>query len=334
MRISLYLFIISFFLISETFSNENNKDLLELKKLLDAGIINTEEFDSAKKIITEKDYKKKVLESKKENKVVTTEIVKPLKKEKKVVTSENVKPLEKEKLTKIENVIDKKTREERNELWKKKVLASIKNEKKDPLCKLVLKKTKEDKKINYCLKNSDILMLGRYEKFQTPKFILDTFKGCQTELCVRQKAGKKVYEYFVRRGEVYHIRYPGAMIEGMAWFEIFYLNMLKKNQKYIDEYFSNNGNIKKSRQKKLHSLIKTNKGRIKMREALGFTVYDDIYDVIEGEWLLAEFLNKDKLKASKVKISADMKKKKLLIEKYKSTLAKYKKKLEEEKQIK
>jgi hypothetical protein len=71
-----------------------------------------------------------------------------------------------------------------------------------------------------------------------------------------------------------------------------------------------------------------------MREALGFTVYDDIYDVIEGEWLLAEFLNKDKLKASKVKISADMKKKKLLIEKYKSTLAKYKKKLEEEKQIK
>ena len=117
MRISLYLFIISFFFISETFSNENNKDLLELKKLLDAGIINTEEFDSAKKIITEKDYKKKVLESKKENKVVTTEIV---------------KPLEKEKLTKIENVIDKKTREERNEIWKKKVLASIKNEKKEP----------------------------------------------------------------------------------------------------------------------------------------------------------------------------------------------------------
>ena len=83
--------------------------------------------------------------------------------------------------------------------------------------------------------------------------------------------------------------------------------MLKK-KKYIDEYFSKNGNIKKSRQK-IIPLIKTNKGRIKMREALGFTVYDDIYDVIEGEWLLAEFLNKDKLKASKIKMSDDMKKK-------------------------
>ncbi len=177
-------------------------------------------------------------------------------------------------------------------------------------------------------------MLGRYEKFQTPKFILDTFKGCQTEICVRQRAGKKVYEYFVQRREIYHVKYPGAMIEGMAWFEIYYLDMLKKNQKYIDEYFSKNGNISKSRQKKLYSLIKTNKGRIKMREALGFTVYDDIYDVIEGEWLLAEFLNKDKLKAYKVNISDEMKKKKILIEKYKATLAKYKKKLEEEKQIK
>mgnify|MGYP003980190423 CR=1 FL=1 len=334
MRISLYLFIISFFFVSETFSNENNKDLLKLKKLLDAGIINTEEFDSAKKIITEKDYKKKVLESKKKKKDVTTEIVKPLKKEKKVVTTETVKPLKKEKLTKIENVIDKKTRKEINELWKKKVLASIENEKNDLLCKLVLKKTKEDKKINYCLKNSDILKLGSFKKIKFPKFILDEFKGCKTNYCIRQHAGKKVYELFVRRTSIYHARYPGAMIEGMAWFEIFYLDMLKKNQKYIDEYFSNNGYIKKSKQKKLHSLIKTNKSRIKMREALGFTVYDDFYDVIEGEWLLAEFLNKDKLKASKVKISADMKKKKLLIEKYKSTLAKYRMKLEEEKQIK
>ena len=215
----------------------------------------------------------------------------------------------------------------------KKIKFALEEEKNEPYCEIVEKKQR-DKNVNFCLKNSDILMLGRYEKFQTPKFILDTFEGCQTEVCVRQRAGKKIYEYFVQRGEIYHVRYPGAMIEGMAWFEIFYLDTLKKNQKYIEEYFNKNGNIKKSKQKKLYSLIKTNKGRIKMREALGFTVYDDIYDVIEGEWLLAEFLNKDKLKASKVKMSGDMKKKKLLIEKYKATLAKYKKKLEEEKQIK
>ena len=39
-----------------------------------------------------------------------------------------------------------------------------------------------------------------------------------------------------------------------------------------------------------------NNGRIKMREALGFTLYDDTLYVINSEWLLGEFLNKDKLK--------------------------------------
>ena len=324
MRISLYLFIISFFFVSETFSNENNNDLLELKKLLDAGIINTEEFDSAKKIITKKDYQKKVLESKKEKKVVTTETVKSLKKE---------------KLTKIENVIDKKTRKERNELWKKKVLAAIENEKKDPYCKIVTKKTKEDKKINYCFKNSDLLKLGEFRKLDLPNKIMDEIKGCQTNICIGQHAGKKVYELFVRRGPIYHARYPGKMINGMVWFEILYYEKLRKSQKILKIYEENKyDRISKFRKKiydkKIHSLIKLNKGRIKMRKALGFTLYDDTIKVIESQWLLAEFLNKDKLTVSKFKLSPEMKKRKLLIEKYKTLLAKYKKKLDEEKEKK
>ena len=68
-----------------------------------------------------------------------------------------------------------------------------------------------------------------------------------------------------------------------------------------------------------------------MRKALGFTLYDDTIKVIESQWLLAEFLNKDKLTVSRVKLSPEMLKRKLLIEKYKTLLAKYKKKLEEEK---
>ena len=74
-----------------------------------------------------------------------------------------------------------------------------------------------------------------------------------------------------------------------------------------------------------------NNGRIKMREALGFTMFDNTRDVIDGQLLLGNFLNKDKLKSIKVDISPEMRKKKILITKYQQTLAKYKAKLEEKK---
>ncbi len=231
-----YLFLIIFFIFSKTYAQDIQKELVDLKNLYETGILNEEEYNSAIKIISEKGYKEKVLDSKKiiEPKVDDTEIVK-------------------QDLSKIEI---EKNRKKRTNILNQKIKLALKKEEADPFCEVV-EKRKKDKIINYCLKDSDILKLGFYEKFFAPEFILNLVKGCQTEICVRQTAGKKVYEYFVRRTEPYHARYPGAMIEGMAWFEIFYLDKLKKNQKYIDEYFANKGNIKISSQKKLYSLIKT-----------------------------------------------------------------------------
>ena len=125
----------------------------------------------------------------------------------------------------------------------------------------------------------------------------------------------------------------------MVWFEILYQAKLKKAQKALKRYQENNYKDlmvfkKKDHEKQIYSLIKLNKGRLKMRKALGFSLYNDLYEVIEGQWLLAEFLNKDKLKVSKVKLTPEMFKRKILIEKYKTVLAKYQKKLEEEKQKK
>jgi len=314
MKTIYYFFFIIFIFLIEAHSTENNKDLLELKKLLDAGLITSEEYEAAKKVVTKKGYKEKVSESKKEIKPVIEETVK----------TETVKK-------KPTNEIDKKARKERNELWKKEVLAAIENEKNDSYCKIVTKKTKEDRKLNFCLKKSDVLKLGYYEKLKFPKFILDKVGGCKTNICVRKRAGQNVYKLFVQRTEKYHEQYPGGMIKGMAWFEIFYIDSLKKRQKLIKKYLDNE-ELNKSEKKKLSSIIKTNQGRIKMREALGFTLYDDFYDVIESEWLLAEFLNKDKLKVTKVKLSPQMLKRKELIDRYKSVLKKYKAKLEEEKE--
>ena len=270
------------------------------------------------------------------------------KKKKKKVKKEITNISNSQKIKKIIKIDNKEPIKENISLWEKNVLAALEREKNDPYCEIVDKKTfkilfkkKKSEKIvlNFCIKKSDLLKLGEYKKFNPPTFILDDLKGCKSSACVDKKAGKKVYELFVRRGSQYHARHPGDMIKGMVWFEILYQAKLKKAQKVLKMYQENNYKDfmalkKKDHEKQIYSLIKLNKGRLKMRKALGFSLYNDLYEVIEGQWLLAEFLNKDKLKVSKVKLTPEMFKRKILIEKYKTVLAKYQKKLEEEKQKK
>ena len=80
----------------------------------------------------------------------------------------------------------------------------------------------------------------------------------------------------------------------------------------------------------LHSLIKLNKGRIKMREALGLSAKDDLTKVLRSHWLLGDLLNNDTYKVKKVRLNSDLKKRKKLLEKYQASLKQYKEKLEEE----
>ena len=73
-----------------------------------------------------------------------------------------------------------------------------------------------------------------------------------------------------------------------------------------------------------------NNGRIKMRQALGYSLYDETEDVIAAQWLLGEFMNKDKLKSVKNEsFTSDFKKRKELMDKYKDALARFNKKLKE-----
>lgn len=237
--------------------------------------------------------------------------------------------------------------------WEKDVLAAKKNEKNnycetDTERKIIdFKKDKlkiiNPKKIftplNYCIKLSQVLMLGKYEKLDIPKIFLDKQTGCKSNECLRKKSGKKVYMIFVQKGQRHHARYPGSMIEGMSWFELLYQKKLRETTGSIKRYLDNDYKqvkklLKQTDEKKIYSLIKMNKGRIKMREALGFSLYDKTEDVIEQQILLANFLNKDELKVTKNAISPNLVKRKELIDRYKSVLARYKEKLEDEKQKK
>jgi hypothetical protein len=169
--------------------------------------------------------------------------------------------------------------------WEKNILEAIEKESSDPYCKLVDKKPKLNElkfKKNYCIKKSDILKLGKYKRFNTPQFLLTEMKNCKSNTCLADKAGKNVYKIFVQKTPIYHAKYPGDMIKGMVWFEILYQTKLKKLQKIIKRYEDQTYEglwklKKKNHESQIYSLIKLNNGRIKMRNALGFTVYNDLY---------------------------------------------------------
>ena len=324
MRVILYLFIILFCFVGETSSNEKKKDLLELKKLLDAGTINAEEFDAAKKIINDKNYEKKLLETKKAKETVNKKIIKNSKKEKEIV---NTKISSKEKQKSLQQSvkkidIDENLKQEiENQIEKEKNIKCLKYTKKDPFLFAKLKKeypslkNKNYTQLNYCIKKSDILKLKIPNDFEPPQELLSDLKGCKSNLCFEKLAAKKVFEIFVRRGEEWNARYPGDMIIGMAWFEIMFNGNLRKNKKILARYERDKyeGLMKLQKtddEKKIFGLINMNNGRIKMREALGFTMFDNTRDVIDGQLLLGNFLNKDKLKSIKVDISPEMRKKK------------------------
>jgi len=201
-----------------------------------------------------------------------------------------------------------------------------------------------------CIKLTDVLDLGKFREIQS--FPEGMLKKKLNWVMLSKKAGQEVYSLFVKRGPQYHARYPGAMILGMSWYEIFYLNQLKKNKKVIERFVTfgpDNYNKYNNRKDPINSikaknfpkklfqedvlkiskLINNNKSKIKMREALGFSNEDKIEDVIKGQWILGTFLNNDKLKAKKVILDPELKKRKILIARYKTALTKYKKKLEE-----
>ena len=305
----IFLLFIVFYLTNANAENLAN-ELKELNKLFKSGQITEEQFKKSKAKLIGIDYKPPEKEPTQTQKLSSNQIADKAKK------IEKTSPKDQELINKFANY-------EKNCVLREKV--DLIDKKKFKFNKSVKEKV--------CPKVKDILKLGTFNKVKFyPEGMLG--KSCKEDnwLCIAKKAGSKVYEIFVRRGPLYHARKPGAIIMGMSWYEIMYLNNLRINKKTIDRYLSKDTESYfqfNSDVKKINSLIKMNEGRIKMREALGFSIDDDVEDVIKGQWLLASLLNNDELKVKRVKLHKDIKKREKLLAKYKSTISKYKKKLEE-----
>ena len=143
----------------------------------------------------------------------------------------------------------------------------------------------------------------RYPKGFEEMFLKE---GCKTWHCLTKKAAKKMSLIF-KRTEKYNLRYPGNQIRGMALYEIFYLNTLKKNEKKINEFIEN-WPEKNENAKEVINMVRLNKSREKMRSALGMDLNTSVEDALEVYWIMSEFLDLGVTK--KQRISKDLKSRK------------------------
>ena len=158
------------------------------------------------------------------------------------------------------------------------------------------------------------------------------FFGKSSNVVSRGKKAGKFMSIEFNRSEQGQQRFPGRMIKAMAAFEIFYIDSLRKNRKSLERYKLNKGKKylrKSSDEANIRSLISINKGREKMRKALGMDLDTPRKEAIKKFWYLGEFLDLGKaLKNDKYETGLD-KRKKLLIE-YKQKISLLKEKIKDE----
>jgi hypothetical protein len=162
-------------------------------------------------------------------------------------------------------------------------------------------------------------LLGKFkEPTRYPPGFEEMFlkKSCKTWYCLTKRTSKKMSTIF-KRSEKYNLRYPGNQIRGMALYEIFYLNTLKKNEKKINKFLENWPKDNKNSDEVI-KMIKLNKSREKMRNALGMDLSTPIEEVLKNYWVMSEFLDLGTPK--KQKISRDIIVRKKFLEKYKKQL--------------
>ena len=176
--------------------------------------------------------------------------------------------------------------------------------------------------------NTKLSELGEFkEPTKYPKgFEEKHFKGCKSWKCISDKSANAMGLIFKQR-DSYNQKNPGNQIYGMAYFEIFYLNKLKKNQSALEK-FKAEWPKKIVNGKKIASLIKTNESRKMMRAALGIDIKTSPEEAINTYWTLADFLQKGNVE--KVKVDESLKKRQRVISNFKNSLGRLKRKIEKQ----
>ena len=85
----------------------------------------------------------------------------------------------------------------------------------------------------------DVKKLGRYEPIEEfPEGMMEKFGSCSEIKCQAKMAGKEVYHRFVVKKKSSQ-KYPGKMMEAMAWYEILFSGKHKDTDMFIKRYLEN-----------------------------------------------------------------------------------------------
>ena len=95
-------------------------------------------------------------------------------------------------------------------------------------------------------------------------------------------------------------KYPARMMKGMGYFEFFYQQQLKDNERAINNFKANYPPWDSVNIKAMQKLYSLNKARKSMREALGLNLNDDMSKVLSTQLTMYKLINQSKTSINKL----------------------------------
>ena len=130
--------------------------------------------------------------------------------------------------------------------------------------------TKSEKEIRIGVFLEDLKDIGKFKRIKNvPKGL---FKENLKDFHARATNSRdQVGKVFISQKGLLE-KYPDRMMLGMAYFEFFYMNELRENERIINNFKTNYPNI--SNRKNIQKIYNLNKARKTMREAVGLSIND------------------------------------------------------------
>jgi len=236
-----------------------------------------------------------------------------------------------DKLTKLNNLYkDGALNEEEFKKAKKILLKDNSQENKITENKPVIeiKKTnfnKFDKDLSQTfIKKDELEIIGKYKNIL--KYPDELFKNLNfSSQMLAKEATQEMYKIFVQNKNLQE-KYPENMMKGMAYFEVFFNNKLRKEKKAIEDYYTNYPDVKKSSKKSIQSLYSLTQAKKSMRESVGLTLNDNLEEALIRYMHMYDFLSQGV--KSQNKLTPDEKKLKKESGKFKKYYGSFKKNIE------
>tara|TARA_B100000686_G_C16762798_1_gene959824 strand:- start:140 stop:1888 length:1749 start_codon:yes stop_codon:yes gene_type:complete len=159
---------------------------------------------------------------------------------------------------------------------------------------------RSEKEIKIGVFLDDLDDIGSFEKIDySPKGMFpETATGFYKKQII---ANKKFIKIFITQKGLME-KYTDRVILGMAYFEYFYMQQLKKNEKSLEIFKRKYPKINAQTKKNLKKIYGLNKTKKSMRQALGLSLNDSPETAIKRYYTLYKLLNQAEIKTIKISI--------------------------------